>query len=260
MTQLEIFDDSFRPVQYGKKKRRVKKSIMNTPVSFAARIRAVEAEFKEPEPSSWIIEYRKRIQKSFKSIHWNPSQTEVLCLGLGSPMVSRNSIAQLVVINSICDALEISHDKVSFFDPQFSEEDVRGLQEMGFHVPLENKHGKYLLNDRTFIFMPHCGLELYENLLRHNWSAKALSQLMLLGNVLQDYATGIPERKLKMQAPCLSRIWNYLNSDTLPTMDQFPTAFNNMAVQYVDLDLLSKDNTFWTLPDPTEDWENVEVR
>ncbi|KAF8520208.1 hypothetical protein BU17DRAFT_47068 [Hysterangium stoloniferum] len=223
----------------------------------------------------------ERIQKSFESIHWNPSQTEVLCLGLGSPMESRTSIAQLIVINATCDALEIGHDRVSFFDPQFSEEDVRGLQEMGFHVHSENKHGKYPLHDRTLIFMPHCGLELYENLLRHNWSAKALSRLMLLGNVLQDYVTGqvlheplilnsclstamtrrIPEWKLEMQAPCLSRIWRYLNSDILPTMDQFPTAFNNMAVQYVALNLLSGDDNFWTLPDPnTDDWESVEVR
>lgn len=48
--------------------------------------------------------------------------------------------------------------------------------------------GKYVLDAPTIAFMPHCDLELYENLLRANWSKQRLSSLLLIGNNLGRYA------------------------------------------------------------------------
>jgi SRR1 domain len=40
------------------------------------------------------------------------------------------------------------------------------------------------------LFMPHCGVELYENILQQNWNTKGLQRILLIGNVLQEYETG----------------------------------------------------------------------
>lgn len=40
---------------------------------------------------------------------------------------------------------------------------------------------------KTLLFMPHCGVELYENILRQNWAVDGLQRLLLLGNALQEY-------------------------------------------------------------------------
>lgn len=57
-------------------------------------------------------------------------------------------------------------------------------------LTLSLQHGKYTVKSRTMLFMPHCGVELYENILRENWNADALKRILLLGNVLQEYETG----------------------------------------------------------------------
>ncbi|OJT08868.1 hypothetical protein TRAPUB_219 [Trametes pubescens] len=71
--------------------------------------------------------------------------------------------------------------------------------------------------------MPHCDLHLYENLLRENWTRARLPHVLLIANRL-------PSRPLQ---PCA----------------QFPTAFNNTAIQYVRADALSdRPADWWTLP------------
>lgn len=109
-------------------------------------------------------------------------------------------------------------NKVSFYDPYFSEGDVKGLLQMGYAVPSENKvrctihsmsykrcfrppseldsffpqkkqRGRYTFEQKTLLFMPHCSVRLYENALRYNWNAESLRKILILGNTLGDYIT-----------------------------------------------------------------------
>jgi hypothetical protein len=39
----------------------------------------------------------------------------------------------------------------------------------------------------TICFMPHCDIEIYENLLQANWSKERLPNIVLVANRLADY-------------------------------------------------------------------------
>ncbi|OBZ75412.1 hypothetical protein A0H81_04523 [Grifola frondosa] len=49
------------------------------------------------------------------------------------------------------------------------------------------QHARYALRAPTLVFMPHCDLHLYENLLRENWTHEGLARLVLIANSLSDY-------------------------------------------------------------------------
>lgn len=52
----------------------------------------------------------------------------------------------------------------------------------------EGKHG--IDGSATLFYMVHCGKALYNNLLWRNWSAEALSKMVIIGNSFR----GIEER------------------------------------------------------------------
>ncbi|KAF8507276.1 hypothetical protein JB92DRAFT_723419 [Gautieria morchelliformis] len=195
------------------------------------------------------------------ALRWFTHEVQVLCLGLGSPMESKSAAAQLVFLTSICHALNIAPNRIEFFDPHFTQEDIQGLLVMGFNVLAENKHGKYTVKGRTMLFMPHCGVELYENILRQNWTANDVQRLLLVGNVLQEYETMTPRWKLEHRMPCLSRICKYLSCDLIPPMETLPLAFNNLALQYINPNSIpSHEDALWNLPPPgAEEMHSAEV-
>ena len=45
----------------------------------------------------------------------------------------------------------------------------------------------YMLQEPTVAYMPHCDLQLYESLLRANWSPEQLPQLVLIANRFSEY-------------------------------------------------------------------------
>lgn len=59
------------------------------------------------------------------------------------------------------------------------------------HVLLTPQEGKHSVQSQpTVFYMPHCGTALYNNLLWSNWSADALSRVVIIGNSFQ----GLEER------------------------------------------------------------------
>ncbi|KAG8932350.1 hypothetical protein FRC02_001282 [Tulasnella sp. 418] len=137
---------------------------------------------------------------------------KALCLGLGSPTASVNAREQLLLFMELLKHFHIDSHAVTVYDPVFSEEDRKGLKELGFEISEENKKGRYPVDERTLVYMPHCGKRLYENLYRANWSKIQLSSLVLVGNDLQGYEEGTPKAKFEAQTPCLARILPYLQA------------------------------------------------
>jgi hypothetical protein len=95
---------------------------------------------------------------------------------------------------------------VSIYDPVFTEDDVALLTELELCRLTENKasltavrdhisslgihpvqHGLYPVDGPTILFMPHCEAELYENILRANWTLERISNILLVANQLDDY-------------------------------------------------------------------------
>lgn len=70
-------------------------------------------------------------------------------------------------------------------DPVFSAEDTALLTALNMRVFAPG--AAHALARPTLCFMPHCDIELYDALLRANWSALGLARLFLVGNALQEY-------------------------------------------------------------------------
>ncbi|KAJ7582833.1 hypothetical protein C8J56DRAFT_232910 [Mycena floridula] len=157
---------------------------------------------------------------------------KLLCLGLGSPRASKNSLAQLAFLLELCDSLQVNYDIVTLYDPVFSEEDRSLFLELGLQV-LSDEVKDPVADKPTVFFMPHCDLELYEHVLKTNWTPERLSNAVFVSNHFADYVESNPARKLAAKAPCLLRIVPFLTSHLLPASASYPTAFNNMSVQFL---------------------------
>ena len=119
-----------------------------------------------------------------------------LCLGLGRPTKSVESRAQLGVLLDLCDELAIARAEVELFDPAFEVDDISVLRDLGLSVLDENKRGAYVIDTPTLVYVPHCGVELYERFLRANWSAEAMGRIILVANNLAAYVESCPFHSL----------------------------------------------------------------
>ncbi|KIL00132.1 hypothetical protein PAXRUDRAFT_345794 [Paxillus rubicundulus Ve08.2h10] len=173
---------------------------------------------------------------------------DVLCLGLGSPCSSRDARAQLAFLSRLCALSNIDSANVSVYDPVFTDADRRLFQVLGMQCPSDIKQVKHSLDGPTILYMPHCDLKLYEIVIRANWTYGRLCDIVFLANCFSDYIDNNPASKLEEQSPCLRRLAPLVESWPLPTSGAFPTAFNNLSVQYVKREPLSLEgDTFWHL-------------
>ncbi|KAJ7867953.1 SRR1-domain-containing protein [Mycena leptocephala] len=208
----------------------------------------VQRASEELAKDDWNAQCQQILQDHLTAHSLSPSQ--ILCLGLGSPSASPNSRAQLGFLLEICKSTRIEHANVSIYDPVFSEEDDALFEQLGFYVLPESKasalgsgetlplttfqDGKHPLNATTILWMPHCDLDLYENVLAANWSRDQLSYVILVSNRLGDYVDNNPRGKLEARAPCVLRLESVMQCCLLPVSTACTTAFNTIAIQSVD--------------------------
>ncbi|EKM55678.1 uncharacterized protein PHACADRAFT_93502, partial [Phanerochaete carnosa HHB-10118-sp] len=172
-------------------------------------------------------------------------QPRVLCLGLGNPSSSRDARAQLAFLLAVCDDLTLERSTVSAYDPVFTDEDGQLLATAQVQRLIENRactqsfSAAYPLGEPTIVYMPHCDLPLYENILRENCSRERLPRLVLIANRLSEYLDSIPSHKLRAEYPYVGRLAPLLTSLPLPPCPSSVTAFNNLAVQFVTPETLT---------------------
>lgn len=157
---------------------------------------------------------------------------DVLCLGLGSPSSSRVARAQLAFLISSCTILEIVLSNVSVYDPVFTDADKALFQSFGMRC-LPDTDGKLAVERPTILYMPHCDLKLYENIVGANWSEEQLARIIFIANRFSDYTDNHPQSKLETECPCLMRLVPHLEGRPFPTLECFSSAFNNISVQHV---------------------------
>ncbi|KAF7304668.1 Translation machinery-associated protein 20 [Mycena kentingensis (nom. inval.)] len=179
----------------------------------------------------WNASWQRLLHDRIQTLPERPCK--LICLGLGSPTESANSRAQLAFLLEICGAVPIEHANVALYDPVFSQEDETLFGELGMRLLADNKDGSYPLDAPTILWMPHCDLELYENVLSANWSHDKLAFMTLIANRLGDYVDSNPMARLQKRAPRLVRIADVLECRPLPAPSAWTTAFNTIAIQWV---------------------------
>ncbi|KAJ4479214.1 SRR1-domain-containing protein [Lentinula aciculospora] len=178
----------------------------------------------------------------------------VTCLGLGSPETSDNARAQLAFLLKTCDCFNIqNYTKISIYDPVFTEEDKLLFVQLGICVmdPRETHQFNATVEEPTILYMPHCDLALYEDVLTANWSLERLGNILFICNHFDDYI-----QKLVCGSPCpplssshfaLVTVAPHITSLPLPPSPDWPGAFNNISAQFMSKNKL---DTGWLKKEP----------
>ncbi|KAF9653037.1 hypothetical protein BDM02DRAFT_2126055 [Thelephora ganbajun] len=138
---------------------------------------------------------------------------------------------------------------VTIFDPVFTPDDASYLRDHAGYVVLSTEPENYEASSDTVAYMPHCDLSLFETFLRDNWFPGRISNIVLVGNNLSDYADNIPSRKLSAVYPCVAKLVPYLESRPIPRSDLLWSAFNSISMQRIrGSAVLPKydDHHFWS--------------
>ncbi|KAJ1309874.1 hypothetical protein OPQ81_006638 [Rhizoctonia solani] len=241
----------------GRSKKRRGKNGLGTPISFSDSLRSTREGLMS---SGWwdtyhaevvpaIVQARRSVLNK-QRVNIGQMNAEAcdlglrsLCLGLGSPTKSAESRAQLCVLLDLCTELEIVEADVEIFDPAFEEQDILALRDLGLCVLNENKKGAHVIDMPTLVYMPHCGIGLYERFFRANWSGEGMGRIILVANDMTTYIESKPMRTLEFKTPCVARIAPRLCSTLFPPSSKFPGAFNNTALQIFE----DNDEYIWSL-------------
>ncbi|KAN0077254.1 SRR1 domain containing protein [Tylopilus felleus] len=235
--------DSFIRVNPRKKRKGKNKVDDPTPCDRLTRVREeLEAD------GSWSLGCTQICREALAAACIKPQK--VLCLGLGSPSSSRDARAQLAFLGCLCASFAMDSDQVFVYDPVFTDVDKQLFQILGMRC-LDHVQGAVHALDRpTILYMPHCDLNLYETVIRANWTLEGLCNLVFLANRFSDYVDNNSVSKLEKGSPCLMKLVPFIECRPLPTSDAFPSAFNNMALQYVNRTPLSlQGSVFWDILD-----------
>jgi len=73
------------------------------------------------------------------------------------------------------------------FDPVFSPHDLAVLPLFDMQIIDHNEEGRRIADEPTLFFMPHCEVELTENLLEANVQAGTLTNVVIIGNSFAQY-------------------------------------------------------------------------
>lgn len=113
---------------------------------------------------------------------------EIVAYGLGSFTTSSNARYQLACILLYDQHKQKENDDLDLnlnlnkyiYDPIMSKEDECIACHFGFQLLKENDQGKRKVYKNTLFYMPHCGRQLYCNVLCSNWMQ--LQYITIFGN------------------------------------------------------------------------------
>ncbi|KDO32270.1 hypothetical protein SPRG_02749 [Saprolegnia parasitica CBS 223.65] len=100
---------------------------------------------------------------------------------------SGNAIYQLACASLLREFLA-THEALAeafIYDPIMTEDDNEVAAAMDLAVLETNEQGQRTAQTRTLFFMPHCGKQLYQNVLLSNW--RSLEKVYVLGNSFAAY-------------------------------------------------------------------------
>ncbi|XP_055462152.1 SRR1-like protein isoform X1 [Psammomys obesus] len=130
-----------------------------------------------------------------------------VCYGLGNFASCVTARTQLAFMLLFLEKCQIPRSHCWAYDPLFSQTEVSVLSSLGVTVLSENEEGKCSVQGQpTVFYMPHCGTALYNNLLWSNWSADALSRVLIIGNSFQGLQERLLTRILQENYPYIAKV------------------------------------------------------
>ncbi|XP_029777789.1 SRR1-like protein isoform X1 [Suricata suricatta] len=156
-----------------------------------------------------------------------------VCYGLGNfatCVIARNQLAFLLLFLEKC---QIPRRHCCVYDPLFSQLEIAVLDGLGVTVLRENEEGRRSVGgEPTVFYMPHCGAALYNNLLWGNWSADALSKLLVVGNSFRGLEERLLARVLQKNYPYIAKVLQGLEERGLPQTPRYTDVFNDTSVHW----------------------------
>ncbi|XP_077164229.1 SRR1-like protein [Paroedura picta] len=153
-----------------------------------------------------------------------------VCFGLGNFASCFRARGQLAFLLLLLRELQIPEERCCVFDPAFCALERDVLSGLGLSLLSRNEEGKCPVHEPTIFYMIHCGKALYNNLLWSNWSAEALSQMVIVGNSFKGIEERVPTRIFQVDYAYIAKVLPASVEAALPPHDQQLEVFNDTAV------------------------------
>uniref|UniRef100_A0A8D2JGF8 SRR1 domain containing n=1 Tax=Sciurus vulgaris TaxID=55149 RepID=A0A8D2JGF8_SCIVU len=177
-----------------------------------------------------------------------------VCYGVGNFASCTTARTQLAFLLLFLERCQIPRSHCWVYDPLFSQLEIAILHSLGVTVLSENEEGKRSVHGQpTVFYMLHCGTALYNNLLWSNWSADALSKMVIIGNSFKGLEERLLMRILQKNYPYIAKVLEGLEERPLPQTPQYVDTFNDTSVHWFPaqkLGQLSRD--MWTFREEPE--------
>uniref|UniRef100_H0XK36 SRR1-like domain-containing protein n=2 Tax=Otolemur garnettii TaxID=30611 RepID=H0XK36_OTOGA len=169
-----------------------------------------------------------------------PCHLKCVCYDIGNfatCIIARNQRSFLLLFLEKC---QIPRSHCWVYDPLFSQLEIAVLNTLGVIVLSENDGGKRsICGEPTIFYMLHCGTALYNNLLWSNWSADALSKMVIIGNSFKGLEERLLARVLQKNYPYIAKILKGLE-EFFPQTSQFTDIFNDTSIHWFPVQKLDQ--------------------
>ncbi|NWT36420.1 SRR1L protein, partial [Chroicocephalus maculipennis] len=164
-----------------------------------------------------------------------------VCYGLGRFSCCPAARHQLAFLLLLLEELGVPPSRCSVFDPAFSAQEAATLAELGLRLLPDNEEGKHgIEGSATLFYMVHCGKALYNNLLWRNWSAGALSKMVIIGNSFKGIEERLLSRILERDYSYIAKVLKGTEEVALPAHPQYLDTFNDTSVHWFPLQKLEE--------------------
>ncbi|XP_053938381.1 SRR1-like protein [Cuculus canorus] len=189
--------------------------------------------------------------------------TRCVCYGLGRFSTSPAARDQLAFLLLLLEELRVPPGQCALFDPVFSAQEAAVLEQLGLQLLTDNEEGKHAVEgSATLFYMVHCGKALYNNLLWRNWSAEALSKMVIIGNSFKGTEERLLPRILERDYSYIAKVLKGTEEVALPDHPRYLDTFNDTSVHWFPLQKLKElSPEVWDfVEEPTyPDCDDVEI-
>lgn len=130
-----------------------------------------------------------QIQTGINKLLEFSSTFQFIIYGIGSIDSYESPRLQLGLALLIYEHFKSQISSVEVFDPVISANECTVIEGLGFKVMRVDENGRREVQVPTLFFMPHCEVQLYDNLLSANWGAEHFNKMVVLGNSFGEYET-----------------------------------------------------------------------
>ncbi|XP_036209397.1 SRR1-like protein [Myotis myotis] len=164
-----------------------------------------------------------------------------VCYGVGSFATCAIARSQLAFLLLFLEKCQIPRSHCWVYDPLFSQLEIAVLTTLGVTVLGENEEGKRSVRgEPTVFYMLHCGTALYNNLLWSNWSADALSKMVIIGNSFRGLEERLLTRILQKNYAYVAKVLEGLEEQAFPQTAQYLDVFNDISVHWFPVQKLKQ--------------------